>query len=67
MVRILCHEIRGLLGGRVLLDVFYHEDDRHLRKREWTGYPNGYWQSVLIALSKTRRVINHLGLDRETS
>ena len=51
------HEIREVLKTRGLLDVFYNEDCGHLRDREWTSHPKGYYQPAVLALSKSSRVI----------
>ena len=51
------HEVRVDLKARGWLDIFYNEDYGHLRERNWTSHPKGYYQPAVIAIDKTGRVL----------
>ena len=51
------HEIRKDLKARGWIDIFYNEDSGHLRERDWTHHPNGYFQPAVIALAETSQIL----------
>jgi len=51
------HEIRKVCKDRGYLEVFYNEDDGHLRERSWASHPKGYYQPAVLAVHKSGRVL----------
>lgn len=51
------HEIREECSERGWLDVFYNEDDGHLRERKWASHPKGYYQPAVVAVHKSGRIL----------
>ena len=51
------HEIRKDLKARGWIDIFYNEDSGHLRERDWTHHPDGYFQPAVIALAETSQIL----------